>query len=378
MRNLLPIKCLSSCATAHKQNLFMAINSGKSAAPPVMDSPLLAKAGHVRVGPAHALDELIRMLGGDSGAVFRAARVAQRDLADPDFVVPIAVRGELLARAAQATGCEHFGLLLGSRSGIHEIGVSGKLMLKRPSVGEALEALSALWLRRNPASLTFVRHSGDHVSFGYAVMDGNIPGMPQLQDASVAMSLNIMRKMLGANWRPTGVNLMRGEPRDPAFHAQFLGEDCRFDAPRSELVFPAATLDFQLKHPDAEGAGLAQAPLNDLDWSAYVHRLVYRLLLQGECNQMRVAAALGISNRTLVRKLGIAGTSYQQLLEGVRFSASRTLLRETNLAFADIAEALGYNEASSFTRAFQRWTGMSPSAWRKSKRNRASPPSGKK
>ena len=109
-----------------------------------------------------------------------------------------------------------------------------------------------------------------------------------------------------------------------------------------------------------------------------MQRLAYRLLLQGECSQLQVAAELGISSRTLVRKLGIAGTSFQQLLEGVRYSASRTLLRETNLTFAEIAEALGYNEASSFTRAFQRWTGMSPSAWRKSKKNRASPPSGKK
>ncbi len=242
-------------------------------------------------------------------------------------------------------------------------------MLKRPSVGEALEALSAFWLRRNPASLTFVRHSGDHVSFGYALMDGNIPGMPQLQDAAMAMSLNIMRDMLGADWRPTGVKLMRREPRDRSFHAQFLGEDCRFDAPRSELVFPAATLDFRLKHPDAEGAGLAQAPLNDRDWSAYVQRLVYRLLLQGECSQLQVAAELGISSRTLVRKLGISGVSFQQLLEGVRFSASRTMLRETNLAFAEIAAALGYKEASSFTRAFQRWSGMSPSSWRKLKKS---------
>jgi len=343
-----------------------------------MDSPLLAKAGHVRVGPLDALDELIRMLGGDSDAVFRAARVAQRDLADPDFIVPIAVRGELLARAAQATGCEHFGLLLGGRSGIKEIGDSAKLMLKRPSVGEALEALSAFWLRRSPATLTFFRRIDDHVTFGYAVMDGNIPGMPQLQDAAMAMCLHIMREMLGADWRPTGVKLMRREPRDPAFHVQFLGENCRFNAPRSELVFPAATLDFRLKHSDAEGADLVQAPLDDRDWSAYVQRLAYRLLLQGECSQLGVAAALGISNRTLVRKLGVAAVSYQQLFEGVRFSVSRTLLRETNLAFAEIAEALGYNEASSFTRAFQRWAGMSPSAWRKSKKKRASPPSGKK
>jgi AraC-like DNA-binding protein len=79
----------------------------------------------------------------------------------------------------------------------------------------------------------------------------------------------------------------------------------------------------------------------------------------------QVAAALGVSDRTLVRKLGSSGVTYQQLFEGARFSASRSLIRETNLALSEIAAALGYNEASSFTRAFQRWSGMSPARWRK-------------
>jgi AraC-like DNA-binding protein len=355
----------------------MAINPRKNSVPPAMVSQPPAQPGHVWVGPLYALGELIRTLGGDADEVFRAARVDQRDLADPDFVLPIAVRGEILARAAQATGHEHFGLLLCGQ-GIHELGVPGTPMLKRPSVGEALEAISAFWLRHTAAELSFIRRSGDDVAFGHAVMDGNISGMPQLQDGAMATFLNIMREMLGSDWRPTAVNLMRPEPRNPAFHAQFFGVDCRFNAARSELVFSAATLDYRLKHRDARGAGLAQAPLDDRDWSAYVQRLAYRQLLQGECSQLGVAAALGISSRTLVRKLEIAGTSYQQLLEGVRFSASRTMLRETNLAFAEIAEALGYNEASSFTRAFQRWTGMSPSSWRKSKKNRASPSSDRK
>lgn len=337
----------------------------------------LAQSGHVWVGPLHAMGELIRTLGGDADAVFSAARVDELDLADPDFVLPIAVRGEILARAAQATGHEHFGLIL-CGPGIDELGVPGTPMLKRPSIGAALEAISAFWLLHTAAELSFIRRSGDHVAFGHAVMDGNIPGMPQLQDGAMATFLNIMRGMLGADWCPTAVNLMRPDPRDPSFHAQFFGVDCRFNAPRSELIFPASTLSFRLKHPAAKGADLAQDPLNDRDWSAYVQRLAYRLLLQGECSQLRVAAALGISSRTLVRKLGISGVSFQQLLEGVRFSASRTLLRETNLAFAEIATALGYNEASSFTRAFQRWSGMSPSSWRKSKIKRASPASGKK
>lgn len=363
---------------AHKPNLFMAINSRKDSAPLTPRPRPFAPPGHARVAPIRAMGELIRSLGGDADAVFRAAKVDEHVLADPDGVLPVAVRGELMERAARETGCEHFGLLLVANSGIRELGVAGKQMLGCPNVGLALEAFAAFWLLHNQSGVVFVGRNEDQATLGYAVMDGSIPGIPQLQDGVLSFALNIMRDMLGNEWHPTGVNLMRHEPRDPAVYAQFFGASCRFNAVRSELVFPAATLDFRLKNPDTEGVGLVLPPLDESEWSGCVKRLAYRLLLEGDCSQIRVAAALGISSRTLVRKLGIAGMSYKQLLEWARFSASRTWLRETNLTLAEIAVALGYNEASSFTRAFQRWSGMSPSSWRKLKIGPASLPSGKK
>lgn len=356
----------------------MAINLKKSAAPASIFLTPFAPPGHARMAPIHALGKLIRSLGGDPGAVFRAVKIDERALAKSDGVLPITIRGKLVARATQETGCEHFGLLLGAKSGIRELGTAGQLMLKPSSVGLALDVFAELWLRHNPSGVVFVGRSGDQATLGYAVLDGNIPGMPQLQDTAMALALNFMCDMLGADWRPTGVNLMRHEPRDPALYAQFFGANCRFNATRSELIFPATTLDFQLNNRNAKGADLAQHPLDDRDWSSYVQRLTYRLLLQGDCSQKQVAAALGVSNRTLVRKLANCRVSYQQLIEGARFSASRTLMRETNLPISEIAVALGYNEVSSFTRAFRRWSGMAPSQWRKAKTGPTALPSGKK
>lgn len=359
----------------------MAINRKKHTVPAAMVAASTLPRGHVRVAPIHALGELIRLLGGDSDAVFRSAKIDERDLADPDYALPIAFQGELLARGAQATRCEHFGLLLGDRSGISQLGAVGEVMLNRASVGEALEVFSTFWLRHTTATVILTGRSGDQATLGFAAIDGNMPGMPQLQDGAMAMARNIMRGMLGADWCPTGVKLMRRESRDPELYANFFGAPCRFNATLSELTFSAATLDVRLQNPDARGgpgASLAQDPIDDHDWSSHVGRLSYRMLLQGECSQKQVAAAMGVSDRTLVRKLARCGVTYQELFDGVRYSASRSLIRETNLTFAEIASALGYKEASSFTRAFQRWSGMSPAAWRKSKTNWASLPSGKK
>lgn len=345
----------------------MAINRKKHTVPAAMVAASTLPRGHVRVAPIHALGELIRLLGGDSDAVFRSAKIDERDLADPDYALPIAFQGELLARGAQATRCEHFGLLLGDRSGISQLGAVGEVMLNRASVGEALEVLSTFWLRHTTATVILTGRSGDQATLGFAAIDGNMPGMPQLQDGAMAMARNIMRGLLGADWCPTGVKLMRRESRDPELYANFFGAPCRFNATLSELTFSAATLDVRLQNPDARGgpgASLAQDPIDDHDWSSHVGRLSYRMLLQGECSQKQVAAAMGVSDRTLVRKLARCGVTYQELLDGARYSASRSLIRETNLTFAEIASALGYKEASSFTRGFQRWSGMSPARWR--------------
>ncbi|MGA7980859.1 MAG: helix-turn-helix transcriptional regulator [Chromatiaceae bacterium] len=68
--------------------------------------------------------------------------------------------------------------------------------------------------------------------------------------------------------------------------------------------------------------------------------------------------------RTLNRRLNAQGTSFKELLQEVRFEISQQLLRDTRLPVVEVAEALGYAAAGAFTRAFQRWSGKSPTAWR--------------
>lgn len=349
-----------------------------AAAPLAKFSPV--PPGHAWAAAIHALGKLVLSLGGDPEAVFRAARVEAGLLSDSCTYLPIAVRGELIAQATIETGCEHFGLSLGSRSDIGQIGILGDVMLSRPTVGLALEALETFWCLHTPAVVVFVRRparTGEtHASVSYAVLDGNLPGMAQLHDGAMAMSLNVMRGLLGAGWSPTAVRLMRREPRDPGLYASFFGADCSFNAPHSELLFPAETLDLPLNErmlssciANAEKIlfDALSARLSDEGWTEHVYRAVHRLLLQGECSQARLAEVLGISNRTLVRKLGAFGVSYQQCVERARFSLCRTLIKETDMSLLDIAHLLGYNEASSLTRAFHRWSGMSPSQWRRSR-----------
>ena len=78
----------------------------------------------------------------------------------------------------------------------------------------------------------------------------------------------------------------------------------------------------------------------------------------------RVASTLFVSERTLKRRLQEEDASFQNLVDQVRLERAQDLLGTTGMNLSQIADALGYADAANFTRAFKRWTGLSPSHFR--------------
>ena len=339
---------------------------------PTKPSPRIP-AGHARVGAFHAVPGLIRSLGGQPEAVLRPLELSEEFLENQDNVLPIATLGELLHRGAQETHCEHFGLLAGSHAGVGQIGAPGKMMLLFPTVGQALDALQRFFHLHNRAAIVILRRNGDRAFLVFSVLTGSFRGLVELQDGALAAALNIMRRLLGKQWGPSEVHLMRRQPGNPGVYSGFFGAPCVFNATQSGLVFPASTLDLPLcdpgatSRPDSADAHPAEAttPASAaMDWVELVRRTTLGLLLAGRCSQQSVAAALGISTRTLNRHLEHAGSSYREIADYSRFTASRMLIRETDMPLGNIARLLNYSDLSSFGRAFKRWTGTSPSTWR--------------
>jgi AraC-like DNA-binding protein len=91
------------------------------------------------------------------------------------------------------------------------------------------------------------------------------------------------------------------------------------------------------------------------------------LALTGPLSIHRVARHLGTSPRSLQRRLAGQNTTFRQLVDAVRLDMARVLLRETDLAVGEVARRLGYRTPSGFARAFARWTGRSPRAFRRTR-----------
>ena len=128
-----------------------------------------------------------------------------------------------------------------------------------------------------------------------------------------------------------------------------------------KLIFALreARLDYETVRSDTDAYAQWQGPHRELAPLGEVRVLVTQQLVAG-APMSGVAAALGVSDRTLRRRLAADGTSYQRLLDDVRESLAVELLGTGRLRVQDVAVRLGYAEASSFILAFRRWTGRTP------------------
>ena len=95
-----------------------------------------------------------------------------------------------------------------------------------------------------------------------------------------------------------------------------------------------------------------------------VTRKVIDLLPDGECSRDKVASALGMSPGTLQLKLSQHGTNFQKLLDDTRKELGCSYVQQPTRSVTEITFLLGFNDTSNFTRAFKRWTGMSPTEYR--------------
>lgn len=162
-------------------------------------------------------------------------------------------------------------------------------------------------------------------------------------------------------------------PASLAVYAQVFGAArLRFGAPVDALVFDEALLAAPLRSADPNLNALlrrhADTALGMSEWrstSSRVRALLAELLPAGIAQGERVARRLEMSRRTLSRQLESEGTTFEAVLEEVRYGLAMQYLTRSDLNVQDIAFLLGYSETAAFSRAFKRWSGRGPSRFRK-------------
>jgi AraC-like DNA-binding protein len=320
------------------------------------------------LGALTDIPDLVRQLGADPAIVLADAGIDPGALDDPNGRIPYAHFARLLAAAAARTGCPHFGLLAGGAWHLSHLGMTGELIRHAPTVGEGLEEFVVFHHLNSGGGVAFLVKREGFADLGYAIHAPVAGSTAAIYDAVLAAAMNFVREIAGEEWCPSEVLLSHAAPADAAPYRQCFGTSVRFGAEFSALRFRGALLEQRNAGADPERLRLARAKVRAAGRATIVQgasRALRTLLLHGKGSGDDVAQELAIHRRTLNRRLGAEGTTFQKVLDTVRFTVAKEMLEDSRVAIPEIATALGYSDYVSFTRAFKRWTGNTPGAWRK-------------
>ena len=335
--------------------------------------------GTVRLGTLMAWPRVLAGFGVDAAALFAPFGLSPADFDDPETVVPMSVLGRALRASVAATGCDHVGVLIGQESRISSLGAVGFLMQSCPTVGDALRELEGHLQVQDRAAVLSLEIEGRHAALGYLVTARGVEAIDQIYCLVALVGRNIMRALCGNRWRLLEVRLPIARPANVGPLREAIGAPLRFNAERLELVFPAS----DLQRPLATAAPLLHRMMTErirelvaasrTDLVDRVRRQLRTLVFLPHRAPPVIAGRLGMSLRTLNRRLADEGTSVRRLSDEVARDAACQLLASTAKSAGEIGLLLGYSDASAFTRAFRRWCGTAPTQWRETAARRDSP-----
>jgi AraC-like DNA-binding protein len=291
-------------------------------------------------------------------------------LLEPDAMVPMSACVGLLADGVQATGNDNLGLHVAEHADLGSFDVHFHAMVSSPTLGAAFERVCRYQRLIHETSEVLLETSGDRAVLSHR-LSGGMAAPRQTAELLLASWVRAGRVATGTNWSPAEVRFAHREPRDSRPHERFFGAPLRFAAGENALVLPATLLDLPCRRTDASLLSLLDRYAADrLDGPAaatFADRARAALseeLQAGPVGAHRLAARLDVSVRTLHRALAAEGTSYRRLLDQLRLDIAGRHLLDDRVSVAEVAFLLGFSELSAFHRAFKRWTGCTPAAFR--------------
>jgi AraC-like DNA-binding protein len=339
-----------------------------------------ATAGHIgSVAASYVITllEVAEARGANRMEILASASVGAEAIEDPSARVSVSDLLELFDAARRLAHDPLLGLHMGQEAKPRTFSALGYAVMGAAKLVDAVAQIQRYErIVFDGGTTTFSRKAGTAtISWrsGLESIDGKI--LRPLNEAIVSGWLSFGRWITGATPPMTLVRFQHQRPDGPAElaeYAAYFGCPVEFDSEDNALLFPDAILDFPIIHRDdglrAVMESRATAALRELDGNQRItHRasaVIRERLSRGVPSMSEVGRALGLSDRTLRRRLQEEGQSFQALLSDIRKELALAYLQDPTLTLLDIALLLGYSDQSAFSTAFSSWTGKSPSSAR--------------
>ena len=325
-----------------------------------------------RAATLYGIEDLMLQYSVDPEPVLLSSGIAPTTLKNLDELISFQLVLDVLEGAAARCNRPIFGLELGMRQGLKILGVVGAYMSRQETIAQALKVaanytyLHAQSMTVKVKEISSERHS---ISPYHNLRDYHL--YPQKAQLSLAVTHRLMADLIGPSWKPICVNFTQPKPVEHALKFQQVFQcpvdfNCQADTiefhphflkkqPRQDISLIDRELGKQLITTNATST--------PLDLITSIEHAMKILLPSSECSKDNVAKCINVHPKKLQRFLTETGTSYRELLEGVRKRESLNFLRLNKMDIPSLALHLGYAESSVFSRQFKKWYGVPPSQW---------------
>lgn len=255
---------------------------------------------------------------------------------------------------------------------LDSVGALGLAMKTAPTVADLLKRLIRYVLVLSDTLDYELLDEPDGFTFALIGRPHHRPGAALANECALAAVVSMIRQATGSTISPRSVGFRHPQPADDTPHRDYFGCPVWFDAHVDGVRLDAEQLSRPTLLADDGLSTYLLAQLDDLkaraaDRSlvAVVRGVVADTLADGQPSKSDIARRLGMSERTLHRRLAEDGANFQTLVTEARRDAAESLLQSSGHSLADVAFLTGFGDQTAFTRAFKRWTGLTPAEYRR-------------
>ena len=302
------------------------------------------------------------------GGLLKNAGLTRAQIRKPEVRIPVRSQVKFLNELAEHLNDDFLGLHLAQSMDLRELGLTYYVLASSEDLPNALMRLARYSAIHNECvKIHFSSRQGMSISLEYV-------GVLRTSDRHqmeffVAILVRLCRQLTGRNLSPLCVRLAHRRSEMPPELRALFGCPVEFGAPMDQVIFPLDAKDAALPNADPYLNKLLQQYCENIlsmrriksgDWRSKIENVIAPLLPHGEATIENVARRLGVSHRTLARRLSEEGVNFVNVRQELRMRLAKQYFREPGMSIAQIGWLLGYREQGAFSHAFRRWTGSSP------------------
>ena len=314
---------------------------------------------------------LVELHGMDAHQLMTELGVAPQTLRDVEARIPVSLADQAFKIAMHRIPDPAFALRASECWHPSNLGIMGYAWLSSRTLHTGLKRMERFSRIIGDDFSYQVLEDADGLHFNHDHGRGDDPVGHAMTDFTLSVIFDMCRKNFGHQLNAKRIYLRRPLPANPVPWQSFFGCTVQFAAAKDSFVLDSAAANAPLPSANIPMANTFDAILTEQlshflkdDIINRCKSFVLRELTSGPPSAASAATHLGLSQRSFQRRLSELGLAYQQLLDQTRHELARRYLDDPAKSVTEITFLLGFSEQSAFTRAFKRWSGISPSAYR--------------